>query len=410
MRRSTPRSCLALALLASLWHLDWPAMSFSGPVAKARSGAGAKDYVLVMHEMCPFAQRAWFALEESGLSFRLKQVGLGSSLVYDLNPKGLVPVLVDPDGKVIVESEDIVDVIAESASKVSKAAEVASVRQLVNQRLLAAGKKAKLYGQSGDLAPVLKDLEKLVVGPYMAGDEVTAADISAAPMLQRLFDDSLVPAECTKLHAWWQAISERPTFQKTVVRSYWWWWWADWDSPALHASKTSVWKWPMPASRRILNDGKNMKEHLARQNHINSASFLQFCMIFLRLTRLSDPTCTTLGQPNDLARMASTQFHFCFQVPWLPCKCPSPPKLAKEKRNKYHCRNMQKSFWHFEPADWPNSLTLVQWIHGSWLMQSLALSDCQTTTCVFLVTCIPCSSRCKGMSLPLRFAGATCDG
>lgn len=120
--------CLALVLLPLLQ--DYWSMSFSGPVAKARSGAGAKDYVLVMHEMCPFAQRAWFALEESGLSFRLKQVGLSSSLVYDLNPKGLVPVLVDPDGKVIVESEDIVDVIAQSASKTSKAPEAASLVSL----------------------------------------------------------------------------------------------------------------------------------------------------------------------------------------------------------------------------------------------------------------------------------------
>eukprot|EP00438_Fugacium_kawagutii_P021237 Skav201653 [mRNA] locus=scaffold3160:213651:214514:+ [translate_table: standard] len=201
-------------------------MAFSGAVAKARSGAGAKDYVLVMHQMCPFAQRAWFALEESGLDFHLKEVGLGSSLVYDLNPKGLVPVLVDPDGKVIAESEDIVDMIAERAGKASDAVEVRSVRQLVNQRLLAAGKKAKLFGQGagGDLGPVLQDLDKLVVGPFMAGDEVTAADISAAPMLQRLFEDSLVPSSCSNLHAWWKAINARPSFQKTMVRSYWWWW------------------------------------------------------------------------------------------------------------------------------------------------------------------------------------------
>ena len=76
----------------------------------------------------------------------------------------------------------------------------------------------------GDLSPVLQDLDKLVVGPFMAVDEVTAADISAAPMLQRLFEDSLVPATCSNLHMWWKAISARPTFQKTMVRSYWWWW------------------------------------------------------------------------------------------------------------------------------------------------------------------------------------------
>lgn len=152
MRRSTlpvQRRFVVSFVAAALvvWCNSHFLMGFSGPVAKARSGAGAKDYVLVMHQMCPFAQRAWFALEESGLSFQLKEVGLGSSLVYDLNPKGLVPVLVDPDGKVIAESEDIVDTIAERAGKHTSASEVASIRQLVNQRLLAAGKKAKLFGQ-----------------------------------------------------------------------------------------------------------------------------------------------------------------------------------------------------------------------------------------------------------------------
>ena len=132
MRRSTlpvQRRFVVSFVAAALvvWCNSHFLMGFSGPVAKARSGAGAKDYVLVMHQMCPFAQRAWFALEESGLSFQLKEVGLGSSLVYDLNPKGLVPVLVDPDGKVIAESEDIVDTIAERAGKHSSASEVASI-------------------------------------------------------------------------------------------------------------------------------------------------------------------------------------------------------------------------------------------------------------------------------------------
>ena len=149
VQRRLVLSFVAVALV--VWCHSHFLMGFSGPVAKARSGARAKDYVLVMHQMCPFAQRAWFALEESGLSFHLKEVGLGSSLVYDLNPKGLVPVLVDPDGKVIAESEDIVDTIAEQAGKHSSASEVASIRQLVNQRLLAAGKKAKLFGQGVDV-------------------------------------------------------------------------------------------------------------------------------------------------------------------------------------------------------------------------------------------------------------------
>ncbi|CAE7207809.1 DHAR1 [Symbiodinium pilosum] len=195
---------------------------------RARQGAGPDDYVLVMHKMCPFAQRAWFAMEESGLKFKLKEVGLGAQLVYDLNPKGLVPVLVDPAGKVVVESEDIVDAIAQkSSTSLSKAASpdhVGEIRRLINQRLLPAGKKAKMFGQPGDLGPVLQDLDKMVVGPFLTGEEVTVADVSAAPMLQRIFEDGMVPEELTQLHAWWNAVNALPSFQKTMVRSYWWWW------------------------------------------------------------------------------------------------------------------------------------------------------------------------------------------
>ena len=35
------------------------------------------------------------------------------------------------------------------------------------------------------------------------------------------------PPECkelTKLHSWWNAVNALPTFQKTMVSSYWWWW------------------------------------------------------------------------------------------------------------------------------------------------------------------------------------------
>ena len=36
--------------------------------------------VLVMNKLCPFAQRAWLALEESGMSYKLHEVGLGDGV------------------------------------------------------------------------------------------------------------------------------------------------------------------------------------------------------------------------------------------------------------------------------------------------------------------------------------------
>mmetsp|Transcript_118030 Transcript_118030/g.333853 ORF Transcript_118030/g.333853 Transcript_118030/m.333853 type:complete len:263 (-) Transcript_118030:103-891(-) len=200
-------------------------------VAAARRGAAPEDLVLVMNKMCPFAQRAWLALEESGLHYKIREVNLGADLVYDLNPKGLVPVLVDDAGEVVVESEVIVDVIAGRSNSALRedgvdADRVARCRDILNNRVLPAGKKAKMLGQRGGLAPVLHELDEAIVGPYMVGDRLSPADISAAPMMQRLFESGMVPEEHARLVGWWRSVSQRPAFLKTKLRkgAYWWWW------------------------------------------------------------------------------------------------------------------------------------------------------------------------------------------
>jgi len=78
---------------------------------------------LYTNKMCPFAQKAWIALEEKkathGLEFKLEEIGLyGSGGKPDwflkLNPKGEVPVLKHGD-KVVVESDEIIKYIDAAA-------------------------------------------------------------------------------------------------------------------------------------------------------------------------------------------------------------------------------------------------------------------------------------------------------
>ena len=67
--------------------------------------------VLYSFRRCPYAMRARMALVASGLRVELREVVLrempASLLAY--SPKGTVPVLVLPDGRVIDESRDIIE-------------------------------------------------------------------------------------------------------------------------------------------------------------------------------------------------------------------------------------------------------------------------------------------------------------
>eukprot|EP00980_Cylindrotheca_fusiformis_P020468 scaffold7519_cov54-Cylindrotheca_fusiformis.AAC.2 len=61
----------------------------------------------ITNKMCPFAQKAWIALEASGTNYQLEEISLYGSggkpnWFWELNPKGTVPVLVVCDNNNIV--------------------------------------------------------------------------------------------------------------------------------------------------------------------------------------------------------------------------------------------------------------------------------------------------------------------
>lgn len=237
VRAAATLAAAAVAVGLAVSKLPAPAFGYArgdgrdAALSAARQGAKGGEPVVVGNRLCPFAQRAWLCLEESGLDYTLKEAELYPKPAWltALNPRGLVPFLVESDGQVTTESETILDVVAARAGGAladgGDAERASKWRRIVNNKLLPAGKKRKLFG-GGDLDEVLRELDGLVAGPFVAGEAISNADISAAPMMQRLFEAGYVPDELTKLHAWYEALSARSAFQKTKLAkgNYWWWW------------------------------------------------------------------------------------------------------------------------------------------------------------------------------------------
>ena len=91
------------------------------------------------------------------------------------------------------------------------------------------GKALMCGGESSKLlAATLANFEAQIAGPFLMGEAFSLADAAAAPMFQRMMSETarfgLQAGTHPRIFAWWSAVSDRPSFSKTVVSSYWWWW------------------------------------------------------------------------------------------------------------------------------------------------------------------------------------------
>lgn len=200
---------------------------------------------LVTNKMCPFAQKAWIALECSQTPYELQEISLYGSggkpdWFLQLNPKGTVPVLVcngDGGALVLPDSDLILDALEQGHSAIppchralfpsdtERRQAVRAWRQRVND-MLPIGKQAVLSGNSNALQQVLQSMDNLVQGPYLIGEELTTADCQAFPFLWRLEQEfGLTSLSAPALSRWVQHCSQNvPGVQKTIQSSWWWWW------------------------------------------------------------------------------------------------------------------------------------------------------------------------------------------
>lgn len=196
--------------------------------------------VLVTNKMCPFAQKAWIALEASDITYEMKQVSLYGpggkpDWFWKLNPKGQVPVVVSDNENVIVDSDRILDEfasgsIADSSLRVKDEDQEYKIKKFRTKidELLPIGKSAVLGGDKIRLWEKLKELDDLIDGaPCVAGDQITVADCAGFPFLWRLneeFPEQWLQNGCHNIPIWLDFCSVQKPFKKTI-QSPWWWWW-----------------------------------------------------------------------------------------------------------------------------------------------------------------------------------------
>jgi glutathione S-transferase len=230
----------------------------------------------ITNKLCPYAQKAWIALEGIGIDYRLEEVALyggGSNAKPDwfwkLNPAGTVPVVVVhsnnnnstavyPDSDLILNAiengsitgtRSITDHLQQQQQNDVNDAEeaVARWRKMINEQLIPIGKNAILYPtvqrHQQELSNVLTELDSMVVGPHylVGGDHPSTADCHAFPFVWRLLqqrqqqsnssgkrqDDGSTRNETPypALSRWVHHCETTvPAFAKTVQQSWWWWW------------------------------------------------------------------------------------------------------------------------------------------------------------------------------------------
>lgn len=184
------------------------------------------------------AQKAWIALEVSGITYEFIEIGLYGpngkpDWFWKLNPKGTVPVLDCGDGEVWADSDLILDripqllpggtVLQPSSPEVEQ--KIQEWRREINQ-MLPIGKNA-IQGRGKKIKPlldVLRRLDEMVIGPYLCGSQVTVADCAAFPFMWRL-ETEMDLDECPNLKQWIDHCQKNnPAFRKTVQSNWWWWW------------------------------------------------------------------------------------------------------------------------------------------------------------------------------------------
>jgi glutathione S-transferase len=222
-------------------HQTVKVLTLSMKMSSSTTSSTSSTARFITNKMCPFAQKAWIALETSGASYKLEQVSLYGpggkpDWFWSLNPKGEVPILV-VDEKVFPDSDLILDEIQCVADStgilyVPSIDDQETIKKIKKFRtclgeFLPIGKSAVLGGSKEKMWSKLQQLDSLIEGPYIAGKQITIADCAGFPFLWRIDNEYGTQWEkhgCPNIPKWLEECSEQPSFSTTIQRSWWWWW------------------------------------------------------------------------------------------------------------------------------------------------------------------------------------------
>ncbi len=190
--------------------------------------------ILYSYRRCPYAMRARMALKLANIQVEIREVSLRDkpSLMLQVSPKGTVPVLVLPDGKVIDESLDIMLFALLNQLSAGHLDEVS--RGLITEndtsfkRALDAYKYPERYpqksqiGHRADGEVFLQKLEDLLQQhAYLLGTTESLVDMAIFPFVRQFaavdgawFEN----AHYAKLRAWLKGWTESELFNSIMEK------------------------------------------------------------------------------------------------------------------------------------------------------------------------------------------------
>jgi len=210
---------------------------------------------------CPFAQRAWIALEEKAVPYKFVKVDLSAksadfvaayaSVSPASNPQAKVPAVQTADGYTMIESDVVAEYLCERFPEYGTPLMPSSAEQRARVRLFIAtfdqtlgGALVSLLRAGGDeffeelaaLEGHLQTLNKFLrshtdgdgKGPFLCGGLFSLAEVHAAPLVQRMFvtlphfkgvnlRTLLKKLGLGRLRTWFDAVLARPSVVKTGV-------------------------------------------------------------------------------------------------------------------------------------------------------------------------------------------------
>nr|BAJ23959.1 dehydroascorbate reductase [Malpighia glabra] len=176
---------------------------------------------------CPFSQRALLTLEEKKLSYKRHLFDLSNKPQWflEISPEGKVPVL-KLDDKWVADSDVIVGLLEEKYPEPSLKTppEFSSVGSNIFSSFVKFLKSKD--ANDGTEKALLEELVALddhlkAHGPFVAGERVTAVDLSLAPKLYHLeialghFKKWTVPESLSHVRNYMKALFARESFEKT---------------------------------------------------------------------------------------------------------------------------------------------------------------------------------------------------
>ncbi|CAG7893585.1 unnamed protein product [Brassica rapa] len=180
---------------------------------------------------CPFSQRVLLTLEEKKLPYKIHLANVSGKPQWflDISPEGKVPVM-KLDGKWVADSDVIVGILEEKYPEPSLKTppEFASVgSKIFGSFVTFLTSKDPNDGSDKALVNELEALEnhlKTCPGPFVAGEKLTAVDLSLAPKLYHLemalghYKKWSVPESLTNIRSYANALFSRESFEKTKAK------------------------------------------------------------------------------------------------------------------------------------------------------------------------------------------------